>query len=115
MPRPTSDGFIQIDDLGPATYFIDVHPPDRPCNSDPNSRWYQTTTIDGGLQLLAPVEEGSRRHRRARRAAVGAAERPDRLLVRLRLRAAAVRHAAGTGEITGTARNWVGAGRRSTS
>jgi large repetitive protein len=54
-----TDGFVQINDLGPATYFIDVHPPDQPCNSDPNSRWYQTTTIDGGLQLLAPVEEGS--------------------------------------------------------
>src|SRR5882757_744692 len=53
------DGFVQLNDLGPATYFIDVHPPDQPCNSDPNSRWYQTTTIDGGLQLLAPVEEGS--------------------------------------------------------
>ena len=36
-----------------------MHPPDGPCNSDPNSRWYQTTTIDGGLQLQAPVEEGS--------------------------------------------------------
>jgi hypothetical protein len=52
-------GFVQADNLGPATYFIDVHPPDGPCNSDPNSAWYQTTTIDGGLQLLAPVEEGS--------------------------------------------------------
>ena len=53
------DGFSQLDNLGPATYYIDVHPPDRPCNSDPASRWHQTTTIDGGLQLLAPVEEGS--------------------------------------------------------
>ena len=53
------DGFTQIDNLGPATYYIDVHPPDKPCNSNPDSRWYQTTTIDGGLQLLAPVEEGS--------------------------------------------------------
>src|SRR5690242_7370155 len=53
------DGFSQIDDLGPATYYIDVHPPDKPCNADPDSRWHQTTTIDGGLQLLAPVEEGS--------------------------------------------------------
>lgn len=57
--RTAADGFVQVNDLGPATYFIDVHPPDRPCNSDPNSRWHQTTTIDGGLQLLAPVEEGS--------------------------------------------------------
>jgi hypothetical protein len=52
-------GFVEAEDLGPATYFIDVHPPEGPCNSDPNSAWYQTTTIDGGLQLLAPVEEGS--------------------------------------------------------
>ena len=36
-----------------------MHPPDGPCNSDPDSRWYQTTTIDGGLQLLASVEEGA--------------------------------------------------------
>ncbi|GAB3058766.1 hypothetical protein GCM10027053_20920 [Intrasporangium mesophilum] len=54
-----ADGFSQIDDLGPATYNIDVHPPEGACNSNPDSRWYQTTTIDGGLQLLAPVEEGS--------------------------------------------------------
>ncbi|GIG21338.1 hypothetical protein Cch01nite_20620 [Cellulomonas chitinilytica] len=53
------DGFVQLDNLGPATYFIDVHPPDTQCNADPSSRWYQTTTIDGGLQLLASVEEGS--------------------------------------------------------
>jgi hypothetical protein len=54
-----ADGLVTINDLGPATYFIDVHPPDAPCNSDPDSRWYQTTTIDGGLQLQAGVEEGS--------------------------------------------------------
>ena len=50
---------MQLDNLGPATYFIDVHPPEGPCNADPTSQWYQTTTIDGGLQLLASVEEGS--------------------------------------------------------
>src|SRR6266496_4396195 len=54
-----TNGLVTVNDLGPATYFIDVHPPDTPCNSDPDSRWYQTTTIDGGLQLQAPVEEGS--------------------------------------------------------
>ena len=52
-------GFVEVNDLGPATYFIDVHPPEGPCNDDPNSAWYQTTTIDGGLNLQAPVEEGS--------------------------------------------------------
>lgn len=52
-------GFVEIPDLGPAGYFIDVHPPDGPCNSDPNSYWYQTTTIDGGLPLYAPTEEGA--------------------------------------------------------
>ncbi len=54
-----SDGFLQINDLGPATYFINVIPPDGPCDSDPNSAWYQTTTIDGGLDLIAPTEEGA--------------------------------------------------------
>ncbi len=54
------DGFVQIDNLGPATYFIYVTPPDTPCDShNPNSRWTQTTTIDGGLGLQAGVEEGS--------------------------------------------------------
>jgi hypothetical protein len=46
-----ADGLVTVNNLGPATYFIDVHPPAGPCNSDPNSQWYQTTTIDGGLQL----------------------------------------------------------------
>lgn len=54
-----ADGFNTIDNLGPASYFIHVIPPDGPCNSNPASQWYQTTTIDGGLTLLAPVEEGS--------------------------------------------------------
>ena len=30
-----------------------------PATATPNSAWYQTTTIDGGLQLLAPTEEGA--------------------------------------------------------
>ncbi|WP_028061072.1 SdrD B-like domain-containing protein [Candidatus Solirubrobacter pratensis] len=55
-----NDGFVQIDNLGPATYFIYVTAPDTPCNSDdPSSRWTQTTTIDGGLGLQAGVEENS--------------------------------------------------------
>ncbi len=55
-----ADGFVEIPDLGPATYFIDVHAPDQDCNpSVPGSRWYQTTTIDGGLSLIAPTEEGA--------------------------------------------------------
>ncbi|MFF0268200.1 hypothetical protein [Kribbella sp. NPDC004536] len=100
------DGFNEIDNLGPATYNIDVHPPDRPCNSDPNSRWYQTTTIDGGLQLLAPTEEG----------ADGTGAPGEQLWEPPNVRTAywfgfvcAPQPFAttGTGEITGTARNWV--------
>ncbi|MFU8874374.1 hypothetical protein [Micromonospora sp. SL4-19] len=99
-------GFTQLDDLGPATYFIDVHPPDRPCNSDPDSRWYQTTTIDGGLQLLAPVEEGSD----------GTGAPGEQLWEAPNNRTAywfgfvcspTPFAATGTGEITGRARNWV--------
>ena len=58
------------------------------CNGDPDSRWYQTTTIDGGLQLHGADRRGRRRHRCAGRAAVGAPEHPHRLLVRLRVLAA---------------------------
>jgi len=99
------DGFVQLNDLGPATYFIDVHPPDQPCNSDPNSRWYQTTTIDGGLQLQAPVEEGSD--------GTGAPgeqlwEAPNNRTAYWFGFTCAPQPFAnpGTGEITGTARNW---------
>ena len=54
-----SDGFVEIPNLSPATYFIYVSPPDKACNpSDPDSRWTQTTTIDGGLGLQAGAEEG---------------------------------------------------------
>ncbi|MET8353212.1 hypothetical protein [Micromonospora sp. NPDC005206] len=99
-------GFTQLDDLGPATYFIDVHPPDQPCNSDPDSRWYQTTTIDGGLQLLAPVEEGSD----------GTGAPGEQLWEPPNNRTAywfgfvcspTPFATSGTGEITGRARNWV--------
>jgi hypothetical protein len=45
-----SDGFVQIDNLGPATYFISVTPPD-------GSSWHQTTTFDGGLSVMAGVRE----------------------------------------------------------
>ena len=101
-----ADGFAQLDNLGPATYFIDVTPPDGPCNSDPNSAWYQTTTIDGGLQLLAPVEEGSD----------GTGAPGEQLWEPPTVRTAywfgfvcspQVFATPGTGEITGTARNWV--------
>jgi hypothetical protein len=63
--KTDADGFVQIDDLSPATYFIDVQPPvhhdgsNVRCNQHANSRWFQTTTIDGGFQLVAPTEEGS--------------------------------------------------------
>jgi hypothetical protein len=53
------DGFIQINDLSPATYNVYVTPPATPCNSDPNSHWVQTTTFDGGLGQQAGVEEGA--------------------------------------------------------
>jgi hypothetical protein len=54
-----SDGFVQVDKLGPATYFTEVVPPPGPCNGNPDSQWYQTTTIDGGFELQTPVEEGA--------------------------------------------------------
>ena len=101
-----ADGFVQLDDLGPATYFIDVHPPDQPCNADPDSRWHQTTTIDGGLQLLAPVEEGSD----------GTGAPGEQLWEPPNNRTAywfgfvcspQPFATPGTGEITGQARNWV--------
>src|SRR5438552_1347430 len=104
-------GLVTVNDLGPATYFIDVHPPDQPCNSDPDSRWYQTTTIDGGLQLLAPVEEGSD--------GTGAPgeqlwEPPNRrtaywfgFVCTPMDWPASGPFSGGTGEITGQARNWV--------
>jgi hypothetical protein len=102
-----ADGFAQVDDLGPATYFIDVHPPEGQCNDDPNSAWYQTTTIDGGLQLQAGVEEGSD----------GTGAPGEQLWEAPTLRTAywfgfvcapQAFTQAGTGEITGTARNWQG-------
>jgi hypothetical protein len=50
------DGFLQINDLSPATYNISATPPvNTACNGDPDSRWVQTTTIDGGFSLLAGV------------------------------------------------------------
>jgi hypothetical protein len=102
-----ADGLSVVNDLGPATYFIDVHPPDRPCNSDPDSRWYQTTTIDGGLTLQAGVEEGSD----------GTGAPGEQLWEPPTARTAywfgfvcapTPFATEGTGEITGTARNWQG-------
>ncbi|GAA4250544.1 hypothetical protein GCM10022255_039640 [Dactylosporangium darangshiense] len=102
-----ADGLVTINDLGPATYFIDVHAPDAPCNSDPSSRWYQTTTIDGGLQLQAGVEEGSD----------GTGAPGEQLWEPPTARTAywfgfvcapTPFATPGTGEITGTARNWQG-------
>ncbi|HXH98290.1 MAG TPA: hypothetical protein VNH40_13875 [Gaiellaceae bacterium] len=99
-------GFVEIPNLGPATYFIDVHPPDTPCNSNPDSRWYQTTTIDGGFNLIAPTEEG----------ADGTGAPGEQLWEPPNNRTAywfgfvcapQAFSSPGTGEITGTARNWV--------
>jgi hypothetical protein len=103
---PGTLGFVEINNLGPATYFIDVHPPDQPCNSDPSSRWYQTTTIDGGLQLMAPTEEG----------ADGTGAPGEQLWEPPNIRTAywfgfvcspRPFTSPGTGEIVGQARNWV--------
>ena len=101
-------GFVEINNLGPATYFIDVHPPTTDCN--PNvagtQSWYQTTTIDGGLQLMAPTEEG----------ADGTGAPGEQLWEPPTIRTAywfgfvcSPRPFTnpGTGEIVGTARNWV--------
>jgi hypothetical protein len=55
-----SDGFVQINDLSPARYFIDVTAPNKPCDdSNPDSHWVQTTTFDGGLSQFAGLEQGS--------------------------------------------------------
>jgi SdrD B-like protein len=47
-----ADGFVEIDNLAPGTYFIRVTPPD-------GTDWVQTSTIEGGFDLQAGVEEGS--------------------------------------------------------
>ena len=110
LRRPGTLGFVEINNLGPATYFIDVHPPVgqvqsmRPSN--PDSRWYQTTTIDGGLSLMAPTEEG----------ADGTGAPGEQLWEPPNVRTAywfgfvcspQPFATPGTGEIVGTARNWV--------
>jgi hypothetical protein len=110
---PGTLGFVEIPNLGPATYFIDVHPPvdgngnSLPCDpNNPDSRWYQTTTIDGGLSLMAPTEEG----------ADGTGAPGEQLWEPPNIRTAywfgfvcSPQPFAnpGTGEIVGTARNWV--------
>src|SRR5215472_9616813 len=117
--RTASDGFVEIDNLSPATYFADVHPPEH-CNPDPNApnrltqgpgTWAQTTTIDGGPDLMTPVEEGSD--------GTGAPgeqlwEPPDRrtayffgFVCTPMDWPASGPYSGGTGEITGQARNWV--------
>src|SRR5215467_13129100 len=114
-----SDGFVEIDNLSPATYFADVHPPEH-CNPDPTApnrltagpgTWAQTTTIDGGVNLMTPVEEGSD--------GTGAPgeqlwEPPDRrtayffgFVCTPMDWPASGPYSGGTGEITGQARNWV--------
>jgi hypothetical protein len=106
--QPATLGFVEINNLGPATYFIDVHPPQTDCNPNvPGTQsWYQTTTIDGGLQLMAPTEEG----------ADGTGAPGEQLWEPPNIRTAywfgfvcspRPFTTPGTGEITGTARNWV--------
>src|SRR5215467_6132436 len=117
--KTANDGFVEINNLSPATYFADVHPPDH-CNPDPNApnrltqgpgTWAQTTTIDGGLNLMTPVEEGSD----------GTGAPGEQLWEPPNRRTAyffgfvctpmdwpsSGPYAGGTGEITGHARNWV--------
>jgi len=117
--QTSTDGFVEINNLSPATYFADVHPPDH-CNPDPNApnrltqgpgTWAQTTTIDGGLDLMTPVEEGSD--------GTGAPgeqlwEPPNRrtaywfgFVCTPMDWPASGPYSGGTGEITGQARNWV--------
>lgn len=105
-------GFATIDNLGPATYFINVTTPescdpDNPQATSGPGQWYQTTTIDGGLSLQAGVEEGSD----------GTGAPGEQLWEPPTVRTAywfgfvcSPRPFAspGTGEITGTARNWQG-------
>ena len=90
--RVRTPGSSRSTNLGPATYFIDVHPPTR-------VRATATRTATGTRRRRStaacscwPRSRRARRHRCARRAALGAAEQPDGVLVRLRLRAAGVRH-----------------------
>ncbi|GII65409.1 hypothetical protein Skr01_54940 [Sphaerisporangium krabiense] len=102
--RTASDGFVQVDDLGPATYFIYVTPPDH-CGRDGSGTWTQTTTIDGGVGLQAGVEEGS-----DGTGAPGEAlwEPPDRRTGYWFgfVCTATDFPAPGTGSISGTAKNW---------
>lgn len=103
-----ADGFVEIPNLGPATYNIEVNAPvNQPCNrAIPGSTWQQTTTIDGGLTLLAPVEEG----------ADGTGAPGEQLWEPPTNRTAywfgfvcvpqPIR-TTGTGEVVGTAKNWV--------
>jgi hypothetical protein len=51
------DGSVTLDNLGPATYFVYVTPPDEPCGN--GGQWVQTSTFDGGFGVQAGVEEGS--------------------------------------------------------
>src|SRR6516162_5080631 len=117
--KTAADGFAEINNLSPATYFADVHPPDH-CNPNPTApnrlttgpgTWAQTTTIDGGLDLMTPVEEGSD----------GTGAPGEQLWEPPNNRTAywfgfvctpmdwpsSGPYAHGTGEITGQARNWV--------
>jgi hypothetical protein len=115
------DGFLQINNLGPASYFINVQAPDSCTFSPPGTpagqsrpgHWTQTTTIDGGLDLFAPTEEG----------ADGTGAPGEQLWEPPNVRTAywfgfacvpddpgwpsSGPNAGGTGEITGTALNWV--------
>ncbi|MDF5755579.1 hypothetical protein [Spongiactinospora sp. TRM90649] len=102
--RTAADGFVQVDDLGPATYFVYVTPPDK-CGPGGTGEWLQTTTFDGGFGVQAGVEEGS-----DGTGAPGEAlwEPPDRRTgYWFGFVCSATGFAnPGTGTIEGTARNW---------
>src|SRR5262249_40913677 len=84
-------------------------PPETDCNPSVSGtqHWYQTTMIDGGLNLMAPTEEG----------ADGTGAPGEQLWEAPNIRTAywfgfvcaprPFATNAGTGELTGTARNWV--------
>ena len=105
---------VTINDLGPATYFIDVHPPDRPVQRRPEQPVVPDHHDRRWPAAAGRRRRGQRRHRRARRAVVGAADQPHRVLVRLRLRPDTIRRPRGPAR--SPARRATGrAGRRSTS
>ncbi len=93
------DGFLEINNLAPGTYYIRVTPPD-------GSDYIQTSTFEGGFEVRAGVEEGSD----------GSGAPGEGLWEPLDRRTGFFFgfvqpkdfDSPGTGTISGVARNWVG-------